>query len=87
MTLGGRSNRSNNEVKLYIANSKYYLMKQSVVAVVDKVMFWFITYEALVQTPDQTTNRIYEKIFLQRFPLSRFLAKILRVKKIALKLP
>ena len=39
----------------------------------------------MVQTPDQTEKRNYEKIFPRRLSLSGFLAKTLRVNKIAMK--
>ena len=38
-----------------------------------------------VRIPGQSSKMKYKKIFLRRLPLSRFLAKTLRVNKIAMK--
>ena len=48
-------------------------------------VYWLIRREGSVQTPGQTPKRKYDKIFLRRLPFSRFLAKTLRVNKIAMK--
>ena len=46
---------------------------------------WYIRHKAIVQIPGHASKRKYEKIFLRRLPLSRFVAKTLRVNKIARK--
>ena len=47
--------------------------------------YWLIRRKARVRIPGQASKRNMKKTFLRRLPLSRFLAKILRVDKIAMK--
>ena len=71
-----------NSVNFY--SMSIYLSSTKVV-MVQQVVYWIIRRQARFQTPRQTSKRKYQKIFLRRLPLSRFVIKTLRVNEIAMK--